>query len=54
MDNVTISDASTTAFKESSKDGKKFFSLSVKPKDAVKQKPKAKQEDMPEDDIPFN
>jgi hypothetical protein len=40
--------------KESSKDGKKFFSLSVKPKDAVKQKPKAMQEDMPEDDIPFN
>jgi hypothetical protein len=31
--------------KESSKDGKKFFSLSVKPKDAVKQKPKAMQED---------
>ena len=40
--------------KESKKDGKKFFSLSVKPKDSVKQKPKAKQEDdMPEDQIPF-
>jgi hypothetical protein len=40
--------------KESNKDGKKFFSLSVKPKDSVNQKPKAKQEDdMPEDQIPF-
>lgn len=40
--------------KESNKDGKKFFSLSVKPKDSVKQKPKAKQEyDMPEDQVPF-
>ena len=31
--------------KESSKDGKKFFSLSIKPKDSIKPKPKAKQED---------
>lgn len=42
--------------KESNKDGKKFFSLSVKPKDSIKQKPKAKQEDDMGDfnqDIPF-
>ena len=42
--------------KESSKDGKKFFSLSIKPKDSTKPKPKAKQEgDMGDFDqeIPF-
>ena len=39
--------------KESSKDGKKFFSLSVKPKDATKPKAKQVEDDMPEDSIPF-
>ena len=39
--------------KESSKDGKKFFSLSVKPKDAAKPKAKAMPEDDPNDPIPF-
>jgi hypothetical protein len=38
--------------KESSKDGKKFFSLSVKPKDTAKAKPKQIDEDM-NDPIPF-
>lgn len=40
--------------KESSKDGSKFFSLSVKPKDAAKPKAKAMPEDdFPIDDVPF-
>jgi hypothetical protein len=42
--------------KESSKDGKKFFSLSVKPKDAPKSKAKAKKEEDLGDfdqDVPF-
>lgn len=38
--------------KESSKDGKKFFSLSVKPKDSAKPKAKQVDEDM-NDSIPF-
>ena len=38
--------------KESSKDGKKFFSLSVKPKDAPKAKPMP-EDDLPIDDVPF-
>ena len=38
--------------KESSKDGKKFFSLSIKPKDGAKVKPKQVDEDM-NDSIPF-
>lgn len=39
--------------KESSKDGKKFFSLSIKPKD--KPKPKAKEDDLGDFDqeVPF-
>jgi len=41
--------------KESSKDGKKFFSLSVKLKDAPKAKAKKEDDfDMGNDDIPFN
>ena len=39
--------------KESSKDGKKFFSLSVKPKDAAKPKAKPMPEEDPNDPIPF-
>lgn len=39
--------------KESSKDGSKFFSLSIKPKDATKSKPKAMPEEDPNDPIPF-
>jgi hypothetical protein len=39
--------------KESSKDGKKFFSLSVKPKDAAKHKAKAMPEDDFNDSVPF-
>lgn len=39
--------------KESSKDGSKFFSLSIKPKDAAKSKPKAMPEEDPNDPIPF-
>jgi hypothetical protein len=37
--------------KESKKDGKKFFSLSVKPKDAPKSKPMPEED--PNDLIPF-
>ncbi len=41
--------------KESSKDGKKFFSLSVKPKDSVKPKRTKQEDDMGDfnQDIPF-